>query len=152
MLKVKITYPTQEEELMILRQSLHQDEIPINKIVTKEQVLRGRQLLKEVYLDEKIERYILDLVFATRVPGKFRLDKLRDLIGFGASPRATINLALAARGMALLRRRGFVTPDDVRSVAQDVLRHRISVSYEAEAEEITSEQIIKEILNKIEVP
>jgi MoxR-like ATPases len=111
MLKVKITYPTQEEELMILRQSLHQDEIPINKIVTKEQVLRGRQLLKEVYLDEKIERYILDLVFATRVPGKFRLDKLRDLIGFGASPRATINLALAARGMALLRRRGFVTPD-----------------------------------------
>jgi MoxR-like ATPase len=114
--------------------------------------MKGRQLLKEVYLDEKIERYILDLVFATRNPGQFKLDKLKDLIGYGASPRATINLAMAARGMALLRRRGYVVPDDVRSIAQDVLRHRIAVSYEAEAEEITSEYIIKEILNRIEVP
>lgn len=152
MLKVKITYPTREEELVIMRQNLHQEEIELNKVVTKEQVLKGRQLLKEVYLDEKIEKYILDIVFATREPGKYRLEKLKDLIGYGASPRATINLALAARGMALLRRRGYVIPDDVRAIANDVLRHRISVSYEAEAEEITSEFIIKEILNRIEVP
>ena len=152
MLKVKITYPTREEELVIMRQNLHQEDIELIKVVTKEQVLKGRQLLKEVYLDEKIEKYILDIVFATREPGKYRLEKLRDLIGYGASPRATINLALAARGMALLRRRGYVIPDDVRAIANDVLRHRISVSYEAEAEEITSEFIIKEILNRIEVP
>ena len=152
MLKVKITYPTREEELVIMRQNLHQEEIELTKVVTKEQVLKGRQLLKEVYLDEKIEKYILDIVFATREPGKYRLEKLKDLIGYGASPRATINLALAARGMALLRRRGYVIPDDVRAIANDVLRHRISVSYEAEAEEITSEFIIKEILNRIEVP
>ncbi len=152
MLKIKITYPTREEELVIMRQNLYQDTIELNRIVSKEQVLKGRQLLKEVYLDEKIERYILDLVFATRNPGQFRLDKLKDLIGYGASPRATINLAMAARGMALLRRRGYVVPDDVRSIAQDVLRHRIAVSYEAEAEEITSEYIVKEILNRIEVP
>ncbi len=152
MLKIKITYPTREEELVIMRQNLFQDSIELKKIVSKAQVLKGRQLLKEVYLDEKIERYILDLVFATRNPGQFKLDKLKDLIGYGASPRATINLAMAARGMALLRRRGYVVPDDVRSIAQDVLRHRIAVSYEAEAEEITSEYIIKEILNRIEVP
>lgn len=152
MLKVKITYPTREEELVIMRQNLHQEEIELTKVVAKEQVLKGRQLLKEVYLDEKIEKYILDIVFATREPGKYRLEKLKDLIGYGASPRATINLALAARGMALLRRRGYVIPDDVRAIANDVLRHRISVSYEAEAEEITSEFIIKEILNRIEVP
>jgi len=152
MLKVKITYPTREEELVIMRQNLHQEEIELTKVVTKEQVLKGRQLLKEVYLDEKIEKYILDIVFATREPGKYRLEKLKDLIGYGASPRATINLALAARGMALLRRRGYVIPDDVRAITNDVLRHRISVSYEAEAEEITSEFIIKEILNRIEVP
>ncbi len=152
MLKIKITYPTREEELVIMRQNLYQDTIELNRIVSKEQVLKGRQLLKEVYLDEKIERYILDLVFATRNPGQFKLDKLKDLIGYGASPRATINLAMAARGMALLRRRGYVVPDDVRSIAQDVLRHRIAVSYEAEAEEITSEYIVKEILNRIEVP
>lgn len=152
MLKIKITYPTREEELVIMRQNLFQDTIELKKIVSKEQVLKGRQLLKEVYLDEKIERYILDLVFATRNPGQFKLDKLKDLIGYGASPRATINLAMAARGMALLRRRGYVVPDDVRSIAQDVLRHRIAVSYEAEAEEITSEYIVKEILNRIEVP
>ena len=152
MLKVKITYPTREEELVIMRQNLHQEDIELIKVVTKEQVLKGRQLLKEVYLDEKIEKHILDIVFATREPGKYRLEKLKDLIGYGASPRATINLALAARGMALLRRRGYVIPDDVRAIANDVLRHRISVSYEAEAEEITSEFIIKEILNRIEVP
>ncbi|MBN8544599.1 MAG: AAA family ATPase [Ignavibacteria bacterium] len=152
MLKIKITYPSREEELVIMRQNLYQDTIGLNKVVTKEQIMKGRQLLKEVYLDEKIEKYILDIVFATRNPGQFRLEKLKDLIGYGASPRATINLSLAARGMALLRRRGYVIPDDVRSIAMDVLRHRISVSYEAEAEEITSEFIIKEILNKIEVP
>ncbi|MCA0388193.1 MAG: AAA family ATPase [Bacteroidetes bacterium] len=152
MLKIKITYPTREEELVIMRQNLYQDSIGLNKVVTKDQIMKGRQLLKEVYLDEKIEKYILDIVFATRNPGQFRLEKLKDLIGYGASPRATINLSLAARGMALLRRRGYVIPDDVRSIAMDVLRHRISVSYEAEAEEITSEYIIKEILNKIEVP
>ncbi|GAB1351257.1 MoxR family ATPase [Ignavibacteriales bacterium] len=152
MLKIKITYPSREEELVIMRQNLYQDTIDLNKVVTKEQIMKGRELLKEVYLDEKIEKYILDIVFATRNPGQFRLEKLKDLIGYGASPRATINLSLAARGMALLRRRGYVIPDDVRSIAMDVLRHRISVSYEAEAEEITSEYIIKEILNKIEVP
>jgi len=152
MLKIKITYPSREEELVIMRQNLYQDTIDLNKVVTKEQIMKGMQLLKEVYLDEKIEKYILDIVFATRNPGQFRLEKLKDLIGYGASPRATINLSLAARGMALLRRRGYVIPDDVRSIAMDVLRHRISVSYEAEAEEITSEFIIKEILNKIEVP
>lgn len=152
MLKVKITYPSREEELQILKQNTSGTASKINKVINKADILKGRELLREVYLDEKIEKYILDIVFATRNPHLFRLDKLTDLILYGASPRATINLALGARGVALMKRRGYVIPEDVRAIAPDVLRHRIAVTYEAEAEEITSEKILQDILNAVEVP
>ncbi|MBE2281476.1 MAG: AAA family ATPase [Ignavibacteriaceae bacterium] len=152
MLKVKITYPSREEESQILKQNTSGTASKINKVINKADILKGRELLREVYLDEKIEKYILDIVFATRSPHLFRLDNLSDLILYGASPRATINLALGARGVALMKRRGYVIPEDVRAIAPDVLRHRIAVTYEAEAEEITSEKILQDILNAVEVP
>lgn len=153
MLKVKITYPSREEELKIMKQNLDGiDAAKINPVITPEDIVKARGLVNEVYVDEKIDRYILDIVFATRDPKAFGLDNLSSLISFGASPRATINLALGARAMAFIKRRGYVIPEDVRSICMDVLRHRVAVSYEAEAEEITSESIITEILNKIEVP
>jgi len=152
MLKVKITYPQRDEEIKIMRQNVSGLESTINPVVSSQDILKGRDLLHQIYMDEKIEKYILDIVFATRTPKDFNLDKLTDLINYGASPRASINLAVASRAMAFVKRRGYVIPEDVRTIAYDVLRHRIAVTYEAEAEEITSENIISEILNKVEVP
>lgn len=152
MLKVKITYPQRDEEIKIMRQNVANVENIINPVISPKDILKGRELLQQIYMDEKIEKYILDIVFATRTPKDFNLDKLTDLISYGASPRASINLAIASRAMAFIKRRGYVIPEDVRTIAYDVLRHRIAVSYEAEAEEITSENIISEILNKVEVP
>ncbi len=152
MLKVKITYPTREEEQKIMRLNTSADIPSINAVISQDNILRARKLVNEVYVDEKIEKYILDIVFATRSPKDFGLDELTDLISYGGSPRATINLALGARAMAFIRRRGYVIPEDVRSICADVLRHRIAVTYEAEAEDITSEAIITKILNRVEVP
>jgi MoxR-like ATPase len=152
MLKVKITYPSREEELQIMKQNVNGIEQKINPVIEKSEILNARKLIHEVYIDEKIEKYILDIVFATREPKAFGLDSLTDLINYGGSPRATINLALGARAMAFIKRRGYVIPEDVRGICMDVLRHRIAVTYEAEAEDITSENIVHEILNKVEVP
>ncbi len=152
MLKVKITYPQRAEELSIMRQNISADEINVNPVISPEDILRGRNLIKEIYIDEKIEKYILDIVFATRNPKEFGLNNLADLISYGASPRASINLAVGAKAMAFIRRRGYVIPEDVRAICLDVLRHRIAVTYEAEAEEITTENVIQEILNKVVVP
>jgi len=152
MLKVKITYPNREEEQKIMKLNLTREFDKIQRVITPTDILKGRELIQEIYVDEKIDRYILDIVFATRNPKDFKLEKLTDLISYGASPRATINLNLASRAMAFIRRRGYVIPEDVRSIAMDVLRHRIAVTYEAEAEEITSEHIVQEILNAVEVP
>ena len=152
MLKLKITYPSREEELKIMRQNINFSEVNVNPIISTDDILRARNIVHEVYIDEKIEKYILDIVFATRAPQQFDLGKLTDLISYGASPRASINLALGAKAMAFLKRRGYVIPEDVRAICSDVLRHRIAVTYEAEAEDITSETIITEILNKLEVP
>ena len=152
MLKVKITYPTREEEQKIMKMNTTLDAPLINAVIYPEDILKARKLVQEIYVDEKIEKYILDIVFATRNPKDFGLDELTDLISYGGSPRASINLALGARAMAFIRRRGYVIPEDVRSICADVMRHRIAVTYEAEAEDITSETIISKILNKIEVP
>ncbi len=152
MLKVKITYPNREEERKIMKLNSGSEFPEINKVITPEDIVKARKLVQEVYLDEKIEKYILDIVFATRNPKEYGLEKLTDLINLGASPRATINLALGARAMAFIKRRGYVIPEDVRSICYDVLRHRIALTYEAEAEEVTTENIIQEILNTIEVP
>lgn len=152
MLKVKINYPSRDEELKIMRQNISNDGLSVNQVISPEDILRARNLIHEVYIDEKIEKYILDIVFATRNPKQFGLSNLVDLISYGASPRATINLALGAKAMAFIKRRGYVIPEDVRAICFDVLRHRIAVTYEAEAEELTSENIIQEILNRIEVP
>ena len=152
MLKVKITYPSREEEMKIMRQNVLNSDIKINPVITPADILKARNLVHDIYIDEKIEKYILDIVFATRTPKDFGLDRLTDMIAYGASPRASINLALGAKAMAFIKRRGYVIPEDVRAICPDVLRHRVAVTYEAEAEEITSEIIIQEILNKIEVP
>jgi len=152
MLKIVITYPERAEELAIMRQNMSLIETKINPVISPEEILRARHLLSEVYIDEKIEKYILDIVFATRNPKQFGLNNLAELISYGASPRATINLALGAKAMAFIKRRGYVIPEDVRAICLDVLRQRIAVSYEAEAEEITSENVIQEILNKVVVP
>jgi MoxR-like ATPase len=152
MLKVKITYPSRDEELKIMRQNVNMDQLEVQKVISPDEILKARELIHEVYVDEKIEKYILDIVFATRNPKEYNVPKLMDLISYGASPRASINLALGAKAMAFIKRRGYVIPEDVRAICLDVLRHRIAVTYEAEAEEITSEYVIQEILNKVEVP
>jgi len=153
MLKVVITYPKKEEERMIIRQNLNPQGTPkINPVVTPEDILKARQLVREVYMDEKIEQYILDIVFATRFPEEYKLKKLKPLISYGASPRASISLAAAAKAYAFIKRRGYVIPEDIRAVCQDVMRHRIGITYEAEAENLNSEYIINEILNVVEVP
>lgn len=152
MLKIRITYPTREEELAIMRQNVADSQPPVNAVVNPADILKARKVVQEVYMDEKIERYILDIVLATRNPENVKLGRLTPLIGYGASPRASINLALAARAFAFIRRRGYVVPEDVRAICADVLRHRISVTYEAEAENVTSENIINDILNAVEVP
>ncbi len=152
MLKIKIGYPSRDEELAIMKQNIASDNKPVKSVVSPKQILSAREVVKQVYMDEKIERYILDIVFATRQPKDFKLEKLAPLISYGASPRATINLALASKAHAFIKRRGYVIPEDVRAICPDVLRHRVAVTYEAEAEEITSETIVAEILNAVEVP
>ncbi|MFY0675468.1 MAG: MoxR family ATPase [Bacteroidia bacterium] len=152
MLKVKIDYPNMEEERLIIRQNVSEEPKSINPVASPEQILKARQTVREVYMDEKIEKYILDIVFATRTPGKYKLERLENLIEFGGSPRASINLALASKAYAFIKRRGYVIPEDVRAICADVMRHRIGVTYEAEAENITSEQVVAEILNTVEVP
>jgi MoxR-like ATPase len=152
MLKVVITYPQREEERSIIRENIAKEFPLVNKILKPADILRARDLVKEVYMDEKIENYILDIVFATREPDKFGLSPYVPMISWGGSPRASINLAKASKAYAFIKRRGYVIPEDIRAVCHDVLRHRIGLSYEAEAENITSEEIITGILNKIEVP
>jgi MoxR-like ATPase len=152
MLKVKIGYPSRDEERQIMRQNIDGEDKVMKPVVSPKEILAARNVVKQVYMDEKIERYILDIVFATREPKNFKLDKLTPLISYGASPRATINLALAAKAHSFIKRRGYVTPEDIRAVSMDVLRHRVAVTYEAEAEEITSETVVQEILNHVEVP
>jgi MoxR-like ATPase len=152
MLKVKIGYPSREEEMLIMRQNVLGNDKAVKPVVSTKDILSARDVVKQVYMDEKIERYILDVVFATREPKNYKLDKLAPLISYGASPRASINLALAAKAHAFIKRRGYVIPEDVRAICPDVMRHRIAVTYEAEAEEITPEQIVTEILNHVEVP
>ena len=152
MLKVVIHYPKQDEEMLILRQNINNSFQVINSVVKPEDIIKAREVVRQVYLDEKIEKYITDIVFASRYPSKYKLEKLAPMIAFGGSPRASISLALAAKAYAFIKRRGYVVPEDIRAVAHDVLRHRIGLTYEAEAESITSEDIINEILNMIEVP
>jgi MoxR-like ATPase len=152
MLKTIVDYPKMEEEQLIIRNSLMENTATINPVVSIAQIIKAQQTVKEVYMDEKIEKYILDIVFATRYPEKYRLENLKPLISFGASPRGSINLALAAKCYAFIKRRGYVIPEDVRAVVHDVLRHRIGITYEAEAENITSEDIINKVLNQVQVP
>ena len=152
MLKVIIDYPKLEEEKLIIRQNISGARLEIRPIMKAEEILEARNVVRQVYLDEKIEKYIVDIVFATRFPEKYGLKELKSMIGFGGSPRASINLALAARSYAFIKRRGYVIPEDVRAVAHDVLRHRIGLTYEAEADNITQDEIVSQILNKVEVP
>jgi MoxR-like ATPase len=152
MLKVVIDYPKLQDEQIIMRQNLSGGFAKVNPVVSVAQILKARAVANEVYMDEKIEKYILDIIFATRYPEKYNLPQLKDLIGFGASPRGSINLAKAAKCYAFIKRRGYVIPEDVRAVVFDVLRHRIGITYEAEAENVTSVDIINSIINEIEVP
>lgn len=152
MLKVKIGYPEFEEERQIMRQNVAGTNSAIKPIVSAQTILQARDTVRQVYMDEKIEKYILDIIFATRDAAKYKIDNLNHLISYGASPRASISLALASKAYAFIKRRGYVIPEDVRAVAHDVLRHRIGITYEAEAENITQEHIIDTILNRVEVP
>ena len=152
MLKVVIGYPTKDDERRIIRQNIGHNWPEITSVLKPEDILKARNVVKDVYMDEKIERYIVDIVFATRFPSEYKLHKFKQLISFGGSPRASINLALASKAYAFIKRRGYVIPEDVRAVCHDVLRHRIGITYEAEAENITTENIINEILNTVEVP
>ncbi|MDY2642602.1 MAG: AAA family ATPase [Mediterranea sp.] len=152
MLKVVIDYPKLEEEKLIIRQNIGGERKELRPLMKADEIIEARNVVRQVYLDEKIEKYIVDIVFATRYPEKYGLKELKEMIGFGGSPRASINLALAARSYAFIKRRGYVVPEDVRAVAHDVLRHRIGLTYEAEADNLTSDEIVSQILNKVEVP
>ena len=152
MLKVVIDYPKLKDEQIIMRQNLSGGYATVNPVISLDQIIKAREIVNEVYMDEKIEKYILDIIFATRYPEKYNLPQLKDLIGFGASPRGSINLAKAAKCYAFIKRRGYVIPEDVRAVVFDVLRHRIGITYEAEAENVTSVDIINSIINEVEVP
>lgn len=152
MLKVIIDYPKLEEEKLIVRQNIKGEAPSITPIMSTSEIMEARAVVRQVYLDEKIEQYIADIVFATRYPDKYGLGDIKDYIEFGASPRASINLALASRAYAFIKRRGYVIPEDVRAVAHDVLRHRVGLTYEAEANNVTSEEIVSKIINKVEVP
>lgn len=152
MLKVVIGYPTIEEEKKIMRENLAKSLPEVRSVSTAHEIIKAREVVRQVYIDEKIEQYIADIVFATRYPENYGLKELKDMITFGGSPRASINLAKAARAYAFIKRRGYVVPEDVRAVAHDVLRHRIGLSYEAEANNITAEEIVSQIINKVEVP
>ena len=152
MLKVVIGYPELQEEKRIIRQNITGEKIEVRPILKPEEIIEARKVVRQVYLDEKIEQYIADIVFATRYPDKYDMKDLKEMISFGASPRASINLALAARAYAFIKRRGYVVPEDVRAVAHDFLRHRIGLSYEAEASNISADEIVSQILNRVEVP
>ena len=153
MLKIKVSYPTRNEELEIMRRNARTgSKAEVRSVVTPDQILSARKVINELYVDERVEQYMVDLVMASREPEKYKLDGLSDLIQYGASPRATINLNLASRAHAFLRHRAYVTPEDVRSIAMDVLRHRVAITYEAEAEEIDSEDIVQRVLDTVEVP
>ncbi|MBI9037478.1 MAG: AAA family ATPase [Bacteroidales bacterium] len=152
MLKVVISYPEKEEEKAIIRQNITNTIVTTNSVLKTTDIIKAREIVREVYLDEKIENYITDIVFSSRYPAEYKLKKFDGLINYGASPRASINLALAAKAYAFLKRRGYVIPEDIRAVANDVMRHRIGLTYEAEAENISTEDIINEILNTVEVP
>lgn len=152
-MKVIVDYPTKQEEQMIIRQNVQGIKSPeVQQVVSIQEILQARDLCRQVYMDEKIEQYILDIVFATRTPEKYRLEKLKPLISYGGSPRASINLALAAKAHAFLNKRGYVIPEDVRSISKDVLRHRIGLTYEAEAENVNVEHVINDVLKAIQVP
>lgn len=152
LLKVIIDYPTLEEEKLIIRENLKGSLPQVTPVTTAEEILNARGIVNEVYIDEKIEQYIADVVFATRYPDRYGLAELKDMISFGGSPRASISLAKASRAYAFIKHRGYVVPEDVRAVAHDVLRHRVGLSYEAEASNVTSEEIISKVINKVEVP
>lgn len=152
MLKVVIDYPTLEEEKMIIRENLQGSMPKVTPVTTADEILKAREVVRQVYIDEKIEKYIADIVFSTRYPDRYGLADLKDMITFGGSPRASINLAKTSRAYAFIKHRGYVVPEDVRAVAHDVLRHRIGLSYEAEASNLTSEEIVSRIINKVEVP
>ena len=152
MLKAVISYPNREEEKQVIRQNISGEVKSLKPVIDTQSIIEARKIVRDVYLDEKIERYIIDIVFATRFPAEYNLPNLNNMIAFAASPRASINLALAARSYAFIKRRGYVIPEDVRAVCHDVMRHRIGLSYEAEANNLTSDEIVSEILNKIEVP
>jgi len=152
MLKVVITYPRKEEERLVIRQNLSHSFPKATQVLKTEDIVRAKDVVKDVYMDEKIEKYILDIVFATRFPSEYKLERFVPMISYGGSPRASINLALASKAYAFIKRRGYVVPEDVRAVCHDVLRHRIGLTYEAEAENISTEDIITEILNTVEVP
>ena len=152
MLKVIIGYPELSEEKRIIRQNITGEKITVKPILKPEEIIEARKVVRQVYLDEKIEQYIADIVFATRYPDKYGMKELKEMISFGGSPRASINLALAARAYAFIKRRGYVVPEDVRAVAHDVLRHRIGLSYEAEASNMSADEIVSQILNRVEVP
>lgn len=152
MLKVKIDYPKKEEEMKIVANHLIGMKTDIDPVMSSAEILEARKIVKQVYIDEKIQKYIIDIVFATRYPETYGMESLKDMIAYGASPRASINLALAARAFAFLKHRGYVIPEDVRAICPDVMRHRIGLSYEAEANNLTTEEVIAEILNKVEVP
>ena len=152
MLKVVVDYPTLDEEKLIIRENLQGALPTVSPVTTAEEILRAREIVNQVYIDDKIAQYIADIVFASRYPDRYQLAELKDMITFGGSPRASINLAKAARAYAFIKHRGFVVPEDVRAVAHDVRRHRIGLSYEAEASNVTSEEIVSKIINKVEVP
>ncbi len=152
MLKVIIGYPELSEEKRIIRQNITGEKTEVKPVLTPEDIIAARKVVRQVYIDEKIEQYIADIVFATRYPDRYGLSEIKDMISFGASPRASINLALAARAYAFIKRRGYVVPEDVRAVAHDVLRHRIGLSYEAEASNLTQDEIVSIVLNGVEVP
>ena len=152
MMKVVVNYPTKQEEKLIIKQNIFEPITIDRPVLKQEEIMDARKVVRQVYIDEKIEQYIVDIVFATRFPEQYNLPDFKDMIGFGASPRASINLALAARSYAFIKRRGYVVPEDIRAVCHDVMRHRIGLTYEAEANNMTSEEIISEILNKVEVP
>lgn len=152
MLKVIIDYPTLEEEKLIIRENISGNMPKVTPVTTADEILKAREVVNQVYVDEKIEQYVTDIVYATRYPDRYGMPELKDMITFGGSPRASINLARAARAYAFIKHRGYVVPEDVRAVAHDVLRHRIGLSYEAEASNVTSEDIVSKIINKVEVP
>jgi MoxR-like ATPase len=152
MLKAVIHYPKYDEEKRIMRENLQKEFPTANQVITKEAIVKARDVVKDVYIDEKIEQYILDIVFATRNPEDYKLESLKEMISYGGSPRASINLAKAAKAYAFIKRRGYVVPEDVRAICHDVMRHRIGLTYQAEAEEMTTDDIINQILNTVEVP